>query len=207
MDLESDSIKPTYIDAGSVAVYENFWDLNKEDLTSFVDELSDNLSGLSFIPSQVGADRESDNPYTQQSVRTSYEMSLTRFATTNKSVKKINDKCISFIGSAIKNYKEIFNIEQDIVIGEPHILLRYLEGNKFNQHYDGGTQTKRCVSALVYLNDNYEGGELEFTNFGLKIKPKAGSLILFPSNYAYAHIAHPVTSGTKYVITTWGHDR
>jgi predicted 2-oxoglutarate/Fe(II)-dependent dioxygenase YbiX len=32
-------------------------------------------------------------------------------------------------------------------------------------------------------------------------------LILFPSNYAYSHIAHPVTSGTKYAMVTWIRDR
>ena len=34
-----------------------------------------------------------------------------------------------------------------------------------------------------------------------------GMVILFPSNYAYRHIAHPVTSGTKYAIVTWIKDR
>ena len=72
---------------------------------------------------------------------------------------------------------------------------------------DGGTSMGRSVSALCYLNDNYEGGEIEFVNFKIKIKPLAGMVILFPSNYAYRHIAHPVTSGTKYAIVTWIKDR
>jgi predicted 2-oxoglutarate/Fe(II)-dependent dioxygenase YbiX len=59
----------------------------------------------------------------------------------------------------------------------------------------------------VYLNDDYEGGEVEFVNFGIKIKPQPGMLLLFPSTYPYAHIAHPVTSGVKYAIVTWIHDR
>jgi predicted 2-oxoglutarate/Fe(II)-dependent dioxygenase YbiX len=65
----------------------------------------------------------------------------------------------------------------------------------------------RCVSALCYLNDDYEGGELEFTNFNVKIKPLPGMLILFPSNYAYRHVAHPIKSGTKYSLVTWIRDR
>jgi hypothetical protein len=32
-------------------------------------------------------------------------------------------------------------------------------------------------------------------------------LILFPSNYAYSHIAHPITNGTKYAMVTWIKDR
>jgi predicted 2-oxoglutarate/Fe(II)-dependent dioxygenase YbiX len=65
----------------------------------------------------------------------------------------------------------------------------------------------RVVSAILYLNDDYEGGHLEFPNFGIKIKPQAGMLILFPSNYAYTHAAHPVTKGTKYALVTWIRDR
>ena len=45
------------------------------------------------------------------------------------------------------------------------------------------------------------------TNFDIKIKPQPGMLILFPSNFAYTHIAHPVTSGSKYALVTWIKDR
>jgi Rps23 Pro-64 3,4-dihydroxylase Tpa1-like proline 4-hydroxylase len=90
---------------------------------------------------------------------------------------------------------------------EDNNLLQYTETQKFNSHYDGGSGSKRTISPILYLNDDYIGGEIEFVNFNIKIKPKSGSLILFPSNYAYRHTAHPVTSGTKYAIVTWIHDR
>ena len=80
-------------------------------------------------------------------------------------------------------------------------------GQEYKAHADGGTATKRSISPILYLNDDYEGGELEFVNFGLKLKPKPGMLVLFPSNYPYRHIAHPVTDGTKYAIVTWLHDQ
>jgi predicted 2-oxoglutarate/Fe(II)-dependent dioxygenase YbiX len=69
------------------------------------------------------------------------------------------------------------------------------------------TSTGRSVSAICYLNNDYEGGELEFPHFNLTIKPEPGMLILFPSNFAYAHIAHPIISGTKYALVTWLRDR
>jgi predicted 2-oxoglutarate/Fe(II)-dependent dioxygenase YbiX len=90
---------------------------------------------------------------------------------------------------------------------EHYNALKYSGGAEYHAHYDGVTASHRSVSAIVYLNDEYSGGELEFVNFNLKIKPEPGSLYLFPSNYAYSHIAHPVTSGTKYAIVTWMHDQ
>jgi predicted 2-oxoglutarate/Fe(II)-dependent dioxygenase YbiX len=59
---------------------------------------------------------------------------------------------------------------------------------------------------VLYLNDDYLGGEIEFPHYDVKIKPEAGTLVLFPSNYAYRHIAHEVTSGIKYALVTWIHD-
>jgi hypothetical protein len=55
---------------------------------------------------------------------------------------------------------------------------------------------------VCYLNDNYEGGELSFRLQGLKIKPKAGDMYVFPSNYMYPHVAEKVTSGIKYSLVT-----
>jgi len=60
---------------------------------------------------------------------------------------------------------------------------------------------------LVYLNNDYTGGHLEFSNFGIKIKPEPGMLILFPSNFAYSHRSTPITSGIKYSLVTWIRDR
>jgi hypothetical protein len=45
------------------------------------------------------------------------------------------------------------------------------------------------ISALVYLNDKYVGGEIVFPEHNLTYKPVAGSLIIFPSNYKHLVLA------------------
>jgi predicted 2-oxoglutarate/Fe(II)-dependent dioxygenase YbiX len=62
-------------------------------------------------------------------------------------------------------------------------------------HPDDSFATPRTTSLVYYPNDDYEGGELEFIHFGVKIKPKAGQLFLFPAGYSYEHKIHPVTGG------------
>jgi hypothetical protein len=67
----------------------------------------------------------------------------------------------------------------------------YLEGNKF-----------RTLTYLWYLNDVEEGGETEFLNL-LKIKPKKGCLVIFPSCWTYQHRGCMPTSNDKYILTGW----
>ena len=76
----------------------------------------------------------------------------------------------------------------------------------------------------MYLNDDCEGGEISFrlseydslynkpspeldydvaiknNSIDFGVKPKAGSIIIFPSSAPYFHTAHLVKSGTKYMV-------
>ena len=86
-------------------------------------------------------------------------------------------------------------------------LLRYRPGEEFTEHVDilpGATvYGQRLVSAIAYLNDDYDGGELRFPRQGFTYNPLAGSLILFPSNFCYPHASLPVRRGIKYAVVTW----
>lgn len=70
-------------------------------------------------------------------------------------------------------------------------------------HYDSHGHDKRVLSAVLFLNDVDEGGELVFPKFGTVIKPRAGRLVIFPSNFAWRHDSLPPISNDKYVAATW----
>lgn len=82
-------------------------------------------------------------------------------------------------------------------------INRYEPGQQYHAHSDAAGNSTRVISALVYLNDDFTGGETEFVLFGEKVQPKAGRLVIFPSNYAYAHAALPPSEGTKYSAAFW----
>ena len=94
---------------------------------------------------------------------------------------------------------------------EPTQFLSYPVGGHYIEHNDSETFengewkriANRDISILFYLNDNYTGGELEFTTLGLTIKPKTGMMIAFPSYKEFAHKVHPVISGTRYSLVSW----
>jgi len=85
-------------------------------------------------------------------------------------------------------------------------ISRYQKGEQFAAHRDGmyvNEDGESSVYSLVlYLNDDFEGGELKF--FGQAtpyvFKPRAGSAVLFPHDML--HEAAAVTAGTKYVART-----
>ena len=96
---------------------------------------------------------------------------------------------------------------------EPVQFLGYPVGGHYKGHNDGESFNlktrqwerlmERDVSFLFYLNDQYGGGELEFYDLGLTIKPKKGMMIAFPSYKEFAHKVHPVTWGHRYSLVSW----
>ncbi len=84
-------------------------------------------------------------------------------------------------------------------------LLKYDESGHLPAHQDQGVSS-RVLSVLLYLNDDYEGGEIEFRHSNLKFKPEAGSVLFFPSNFLYVHEVYPVTKGPRYALPNWYHN-
>lgn len=115
-------------------------------------------------------------------------------------MKDLYDECYDAQKIAVDHYSSLYNISLDY--WEAFNLIKYVPGNNFKIHSDDGYSYRAVVSVVCYLNDDYEGGELYFNNFGLPIKPKAGDIYVFPSTYLFSHAAMPVTSGTKYSMVT-----
>lgn len=84
-------------------------------------------------------------------------------------------------------------------------LLKYDYSGYLPAHQDQGVST-RVLSVLLYLNNDYEGGELEFKQSNIKIKPEPGSVLFFPSNFLYIHEVHPITKGPRYALPNWYHN-
>ena len=86
-------------------------------------------------------------------------------------------------------------------------LLKYTPGGKYEIHTDHFTNSPRHLSIIINLNNNYEGGDLIFTDQKEKeikrIKLDKGSIVFFPSNFMYPHSIQPITKGTRYSIVAW----
>ena len=97
-----------------------------------------------------------------------------------------------------------------ICLNERFRFYRYSSEQRFNRHIDGSVTKenglKSYVTLMIYLNDNFEGGETVFRNRGEKpgskseviIEPKQGMALLF--HHPLWHEGKAVTSGIKYAI-------
>lgn len=199
------SIQPVDILAGCIAIYENVWPDYEETIKQIEEESKDPALSAGFVRAKT---TNQINGRTEKSTaRTNSDFSLSSAAHENEFFRKLNNRFYDLVTSAVSSYQEKMLINESLYHVEPYNILKYQTGQEYIAHYDGATGTGRAVSPILYLNNDYTGGELEFVHFGIKIKPAAGSLFVFPSNYPYAHIAHPVQEGTKYAIVTWLHDR
>lgn len=64
--------------------------------------------------------------------------------------------------------------------------------------------TTKHYTGMIYMNDDFEGGELYFPYHNdFEIRPKPGMLVIFSGNIFNPHGIRPITSGTRYVHTTF----
>jgi len=82
-------------------------------------------------------------------------------------------------------------------------LINCIENSATPPHYDKQLIRKddhfsiRPFVFLVYLNDDFEGGDLLFPAQAKLISPKTGTAIIFPANFYYPHSTLP-TRGVRY---------
>ncbi|AOV60361.1 2OG-Fe(II) oxygenase [Synechococcus phage S-CAM9] len=64
--------------------------------------------------------------------------------------------------------------------------------------------SNRILVWTIYLNDVPDGeGETEFLWQGTKLKPKAGTCVIWPAAFTHVHRGNPVYSCDKYIATGW----
>lgn len=69
-----------------------------------------------------------------------------------------------------------------------------------NHDLEGNPQPGWIENKLVtilYLNDDYEGGDLVFQNFPITISPKRGTLVVFNVGFSHIHGVTEITSGER----------
>ena len=89
-------------------------------------------------------------------------------------------------------------------------VVRWIRGYELNPHADkenpDGTPHPfpwRDFATLVYLNDNFDGGQIYWPNKNKELKPKKGTLAIFPGTVEFLHGVKETTEGTRYTLPSF----
>jgi len=152
---------------------------------------------------------------------------------TSSDITLIDSKLDKKILDLVNKYSKIpLNLKH----GELSTLINYKTSQEYKHHYDichptqcDPSHTKDCIddynklgslrniSVIIYLNDDFSGGETNFSKLNLNIKPKKGKALLFynckndintKSGLCNVlneseHAGTPIESGEKWIIVKW----
>jgi hypothetical protein len=115
----------------------------------------------------------------------------------------------NYLKSVELKIKKEFQLSSDIY---PDYLgiVKWETGDYQHSHADGELPDNkqhpyhwRDFGCVLYLNDDYEGGEIYFPNQNIEIKPKPNTLVFFPGTMEFLHGVKPITNGIRYTLTSF----
>jgi len=105
---------------------------------------------------------------------------------------------------ALKVYNHVLNTYgESFEPFNPHKthIAKFEEGHGMHEHFDSSRPND--IATLVYLNDDYEGGEIYFPDYQISIKPEPGDLLCFPDQPRYVHGVKEIIAGTRFTTPRW----
>ena len=170
--------------------------LKKEECNYIINLINNN----NFKSQVIGAEGKS----IYEDSRTS---STSNLGTIDSTVRSVHQKIANYLGFPIENGESLQG--QMYEPGEyfkPH--QDAFSGNSYGAH--AGTAGNRVYTLMIYLNDNFEGGETRFTNIDKSVIPETGKAVFWKnideSKNIIPDAMHEgceVKSGKKYIITSW----
>ena len=185
--------------------------LTEKECKNIIKWYEDNISEES--DAKVSSDTDYTDGEINQEVRNSKLISVPFESDIDLLLSGSVNKCLTNYIEALSTkvrFNETVNVASffpTTLTSEQYYINKYYPNQFYDWHMDQGFDIgnleifSRFLSVLIYLNDDFEGGNTEFT-FGY-IEPKQGSCLVFPSNFLYSHRASPVLSGYKYSVAAW----
>jgi hypothetical protein len=104
--------------------------------------------------------------------------------------KKVYDFVVEHYGGEFKPFEPAMS----------HIA-RFESGWGMHEHYDASKPND--IATLIYINNDYTGGDIYFPEYDISHKPQPGDLLTFPDNPRYIHGVKPIAEGIRYTTPRW----
>lgn len=121
---------------------------------------------------------------------------------------ELSYKVNQFLKSCVLHYREVFpQLKQALLVSTDVKLQKTPPGGGYHLwHYENSTMdhAMRELTWMIYLNDMPEGdGETEFLDQRRRIRPTAGTVVIWPAGYTHVHKGNTVFTQDKYILTGW----
>ena len=112
---------------------------------------------------------------------------------------------VDIVQTCYAMYAETYKILHDFELQALNVAVQKTEpGQGYHRwHCEQAKHSHRVAACMMYLNDDFEGGETEFLYQNKRIVPKRGQFLIWPATYTHAHRGNPPLSGKKYITTSW----
>lgn len=194
--MESIELKGTYQDF--IGTYENI--LNSE----FCNEI---ISTFDYYHDMNSVHCEDDQFENSNAGRFDWALDLSAMTAMMKSEPQL--KLNTILQDCLSEYVQVFGHMKHVPL---YSLAQKVQktpaGGGYHVWHDEHSGLPHCNRSLVwmvYLNDDYEGGETEFLYYKRRVQPSKGTLLIWPAGMTHAHRGGLVLKGTKYVATGWFH--
>lgn len=118
-----------------------------------------------------------------------------------------SEKVNSLLTECLSEYTHVFgHMKQIPLYSIAQKIQKTPAGGGYHVWHDESSaapHSGRVIVWMIYLNDDFEGGETEFLYYKKRIKPTKGTVLLWPAGLTHCHRGGLVLSGTKYVATGW----
>jgi hypothetical protein len=94
-----------------------------------------------------------------------------------------------------------YNSKFENFINEKTHIAKFVEGRGMHEHFDASRP--QDIATLVYLNNEYQGGDIYFPKYEMSFKPEPGDLLCFPDNANFVHGVRPIVKGTRFTLPRW----
>jgi hypothetical protein len=122
--------------------------------------------------------------------------------TQNWNDKNLNIRHTDLYQKLYTRLSELIKVSsEDLHLSGFATIQRMQEGVELKSHTDQHTDPSIKYATILYLNDDYVGGELFFEKNGLEIKPEKKSMLIFPGNDKFEHgVKHVGKGPIRYVL-------
>lgn len=224
-DCETISKMDIEILSNGIVLFKNVIDIDQNELLPYLDaNLTPSNCGLEWKEEggeQWAEDWEGNRHPIQKLLEQPFRLGHTSDKMpvqedTPQNIKDFFYKCEEIVYQGLMRYIHLYPMILNTIWwkNRGHVL-RYTEGCELQDHNDNDTNFRvidglryptdrpqaiyQVLANIIYLNDDFTGGEMFFPYADIDYQPSAGDMLYFPQNYVGTHGVRPVKSGKRYV--------